>query len=63
MVITYHIKLSRTGANRHSGVLPWHRGVMVITTVQLHSIKLELRFCAGSNPDRDVSEILDGKDF
>ena len=26
------------------------RGVMVITTVQLHSTKPKLRFCAGSNP-------------
>ena len=28
----------------------WHHGVVVITTSQLHSIKPELRFCAGSNP-------------
>ena len=30
----------------------WHRGVVVITTAQLHSTKPELRFCAGSNPAR-----------
>ena len=30
----------------------WRRGVVVITTAQLHSTKLELRFCAGSNPAR-----------
>ena len=28
------------------------RGVVVITTAQLHSTKPELRFCAGSNPAR-----------
>ena len=37
-------------------------GVVVITTAQ-HSPKLEFRFCAGSNPARDVSEICDGKDL
>ena len=41
----------------------WRRGVVVITTAQLHSTKPELRFCAVSNPDRCVSEILDGEDF
>ena len=30
----------------------WRRGVVVITTAQLHSTKPELRFCAGSNPTR-----------
>ena len=28
----------------------WRRGVVLITTAQLHSTKSELRFCAGSNP-------------
>ena len=41
----------------------WHRGVVVITTAQLHSTKPELRFCAGSNPARGVSEIYDGEDL
>ena len=41
----------------------WRRGVVVITTAQLHSTKSELRFCAGSNPDRSVSEIHDGEDL
>ena len=41
----------------------WRRGVVVITTAQLHSTKPELRFCAGSNPDRGVSEIRDGEDL
>ena len=36
---------------------------MVITTAQLHSTKPELRFCAGSNPARGVSEIRDGEDL
>ena len=34
-----------------------------ITTAQLHSTKPEVRFCAGSNPARGVSEIRDGEDF
>ena len=41
----------------------WRRGVVVITTTQLHSTKSELRFCAGSNPARSVSEIHDGEDL
>ena len=39
------------------GVQSWHRGLVVITAVQLHLTKPELRFCAGSNPARGVSEI------
>ena len=39
------------------------RDVVVITNVQLHSTKLELRFCASSNPACDVSEIRDGEDL
>ena len=38
-------------------------GVVVITTAQLHSTQPELRFCAGSNPARGVSEIHDGEDL
>ena len=37
--------------------------VVVITTAQLHSSKPELRFCAGSNPARGVSDICDGEDL
>ena len=37
------------------------RGEVVITTAQLHSTKPELRFCAGSNPTLDVSEIRGGE--
>ena len=37
--------------------------VVVITTAQLHSTNPELRFCAGSNPARGVSEIRDGEDL
>ena len=33
------------------------RSVVVITTAQLHSTKLELRFCEGLNPARGVSKI------
>ena len=40
-----------------------HRGVVVITTTQLHSTKPELKFCAGSYPVRGVSEISDGEDL
>ena len=38
-------------------------GVVVITTAQLHSTKLELKFCTGSNPARGVSEIRDSEDL
>ena len=39
------------------------RGVVVITTTQLHSTKPELRFCVISNPGRGVSEIRYGEDL
>ena len=39
------------------------RVVPIITTAQLHSTKLELKFCAGSNSARGVSGIRDGEDF
>ena len=38
-------------------------GVVVTTTVQRHSTKSELRFCAGSNPASDMSEICYGEDL
>ena len=41
----------------------WRHGVVVITTAQLHSTKPELRFHAGLNPARGVSEIRDGEDL
>ena len=41
----------------------WHRGVVIITTAQLHSTKPELRFYAGSNPARGVLAIRDGEDL
>ena len=41
----------------------WRRGVVVIITAQLHSTKPELKFCAGSNPARGVSDIRDGEDL
>ena len=43
--------------------LKLRRGVMVITTAQLHSTKPELRFCTGSNHACDLSEICDGEDL
>ena len=39
----------------------WRRGVVVITSAQLHSTKPELRFCGGSNPAPSVSEIRGGE--
>ena len=41
----------------------WRRGILVITTAQLHSTKPELTFCAGSNPARGGWEICDGEDL
>ena len=42
---------------------PRRRGVVINTNAQLHSTKLELKFCAGSNPTRSVSEIYDGRNL
>ena len=36
---------------------------MAITTAKLHSTKFQLRFCAGSNPARGVSEVREGEDL
>ena len=33
------------------------RGVVVLTTAQLHSTKPELRFCAASNPVHDGEDL------
>ena len=41
----------------------WHRGVVIITTAQLHSTKPELRFCTGSNLARDKLEICNAEDL
>ena len=41
----------------------WRHGVVVLTTAQLRSTELELRFCAGSNPARGMSEIHNGEDL
>ena len=48
--------------NRNATV-KWYRGAVVITTAQLHSTKLELKFCAGSNPAGGMWEIRDGEDL
>ena len=47
----------------HHQVCLWCGGVVVITTAQLHSTKPEFRFCPGSNPACDVSEICSGEDL
>ena len=39
------------------------RGVVVVTTAQLHSTKPKLRFYAGSKPAQGVSDIRDGEDL
>ena len=41
----------------------WHHGVVVVPIAQLHSTKLELRFCTGLNPACGMSEIHDGEDL
>ena len=41
----------------------WRRGVVVITTAQLHSTNPELRFFAGSNPACSVSQIRNRDDI
>ena len=41
----------------------WRRGVVVVNKAQHHSTKSKLRFCAGSNPARGVSEIRNGEDL
>ena len=41
----------------------WWRGVVVITTAQLHSTKPELRLCADSNLVCGMSEIHNGEDL
>ena len=39
------------------------RGVVVITNAQLHPTRLEIKFCAGSNPAHGVLGIHDGEDL
>ena len=41
----------------------WRRGVVVVTTAQLHSTKPEPRLSADSNPARGVLEICNGEDL
>ena len=40
-----------------------HCGAVVIITAQIHSTKLELRFCTGFNPATSMSEIPNGEDL
>ena len=49
---------ARTGKN-----IVWRRGVVVVTTAQLHSTKPELKFCGGSNPAHGMGEICDSEDL
>ena len=44
-------------------VFSGYRGVVIVTAAKLHSTKPELRFCAGSNPARSLSEFRDGEDL
>ena len=60
--MTAHISGTRFLLDMTSTVM-WRRGVVVITTAQLHSTKPELRFCAGSNTASSVLEIRDGEDL
>lgn len=39
------------------------KGVVVMTTAQLPSAKPKLKFCVGSNPTCDLSNIRDGVDL
>ena len=41
----------------------WRRGVVVITTAQLHSTKPELRFCPDPNPACGALEIRNGENL
>ena len=56
-------KLALMVALLNHSFLLWCRDVAVIATAQFHSSKSELKFCAGSNPVRSVSEICDGEDL
>ena len=51
------------GAHLRISLALWHCGVVIITTVQLHSTKPELRFCTGSNPTHDKLEICNAEDL
>ena len=52
----YHYIRRTLTALLHRNYDKWCRGEVVITIAQLHSIKPELRFCAGSNPARRVGD-------
>ena len=53
-----HVKIPGVNKKREVELLG-----KVITTVKLHSTKPEIRFCAGSNPARGMSEIRDGENL
>ena len=49
--------------DNYQGQVVWCRGVVVITTVQIHSTRPELRFWASSNLARGMSEIRNDEDL
>ena len=58
-----HYLIMKINNKRELQVVVIKLQVVIITTAQLHSTKPELRFCAGSNPARGMSEIHDGEDL
>ena len=63
MYLTIILLYTELMESRYCINVQWRHAIVVITTVQLHSTKPELRFCANSNPARGVSEIRDGEDL
>ena len=57
------LKIKRSVLRKIKPLNKWRRGLVVITTAQLHSTKPELKLCTNSNPAHGVSEIPDGEDL
>ena len=53
--VTFHVRRNVGGETPSTVVIAT---VVVMATIQLHSTEPELRFYTGSNPDRDVPEIV-----
>ena len=49
--------------DNYQGQVVWCRGVVVITTAQIHSTRPELMFWASSNLARGMSEIRNDEDL
>ena len=62
-MIGIHSMQGWTATTRHGFTRKRTCGVLVITTAQLNSTRPGLRFCAGSNSARGVSEIRDGENL